>query len=112
MLFRSLTPRALGERAGEAQVTLTVATTPGHTHVPYAGHGNATDTVPGPNKLFGITANNVRPYVDLTKPLGATAAFSPNAIDQGQGQGRPHQNTMPSAAVTYIICVDGIFPSA
>ena len=48
----------------------------------------------------------------LTKPLGATAAFSPNAIDQGQGQGRPHQNTMPSAAVTYIICVDGIFPSA
>nr|WP_254912994.1 tail fiber protein [Novosphingobium sp. B 225] len=106
-----LTPRNLGESGGDRQVALTEAELPAHSHVPMASHAPATDTVPGPSKLMGSTASNVRPYVDLTQPLGAIAAFHPNAIDPGPGQNQPHDNTMPSAALNYIICVSGLFPS-
>ena len=106
-----LSARRLGDRVGSNQVTLDQSQLPSHSHVPYAAHADATAITPAPDKLLGIAAPNVRPYVDLAKPTGATAKFSPQAIDNGPGQSAPHDNVMPSAGVIYIICTQGLFPN-
>lgn len=104
--------RQLGVPVGSAQVALEPQHLPPHSHVPMAAHVDATDITPGPDKLLGMAAPNVRPYVDLAKPTGAVAKFSALAIDNGPGQSVPHDNLMPSAGVVFIICTDGLFPPA
>ena len=105
-----LTPRTLGESGGEAAVPLSSNTMATHSHIPVASHATATDTVPDANKLMGSTASNVRPYVDLNQPTGSVASFHPATIAMSPGPNAPHDNMMPSAALNYIICVNGIFP--
>ncbi len=106
-----LSQRSLGQPVGSAQVSLQPQHLPPHSHVPRAAHADATDIAPGPGRLLGIAAPNVRPYVDLAKPTGATAKFSQQAIDYGPGQSAAHDNLMPSAGVVFIICTQGLFPS-
>jgi len=99
-----LTNRTLGEASGFANVTLTVANLPAHTHAINANSGVGTTNIPTNNVLantgildkeFGTTPNTT---------LGATGSAgsnSPSAIN----------TTQPYLGLYYIIAVEGIFPS-
>ena len=94
----------LGQKAGEEQHALTVNEIPGHSHnanVSTNGgqHSPAGNTLPGINTLpfydASATANNVM-----------AGGFIGNA---GGGQG--HENRMPYLTISFIVALQGIFPS-
>lgn len=105
---------ALGEAAGAPQVTITSRTMPGHTHMLVATTSDAT-TGTISSGVVPATANG--PY---------TAAFYAN-VEAGEpelmkhpmnaaacgpaGGNLPHDNLMPSLCITFIIALQGIFPS-
>ena len=97
----------LGSQEGVETVTLIGNQIPVHTHQlgvsPNASSldAPAAGDVPGETALAGVRVYAV--------PSSA-AAMNPSAISAAGG-GQPHQNVMPYQAVSFIICLSGIFPS-
>lgn len=110
-----LSPYAIGQAGGERQVTLTSRTMPGHTHMLMASTAQANDTAvgsgvvpattngPDPDPAFYATAGQNDP------PLDKLAMA--DAVCGSMGGGTPHDNLMPSLCITFIIALEGIFPS-
>jgi len=100
-----LTPRALGEKGGEAAVTLSTSQIPAHIHT--AGcQSTADQTNPGgmiwANSPGGKAA--IRVYSAAgTEKMGAQAIAA-------AGGGKPHNNMQPYVAINFIIALEGIFP--
>jgi len=94
-----------GQQGGSETVTLTVAQLPTHSHTAEAA---TTGTVRSPaGQVWAAdSGQNVAPYA--AAPNGHTLAGS--AIGP-QGGGQPHDNMQPFLAVSFIIAVDGIYPS-
>jgi microcystin-dependent protein len=104
-----LTPRVIGETGGEANVTLTTPTLPVHTHT-LSASGSAASTTTIANNLPATLANGTF----YTNNSGAPAPTFGNLQQQSvalAGLGQPHGNLMPSLCVTFIIALQGIFPS-
>lgn len=105
-----LTPRVLGEIGGAESVTVLTTEMPAHTHgVKLASNSNpAQATVTSPaNAYYGSTdPNNNGATLYSTV---SNAAMGPSA-SQPAGGSQPHNNIQPSLAVSYIICMEGIFP--
>jgi microcystin-dependent protein len=112
-----LTPRVIGETAGETQHTLLSFETPSHVHSlnananPTAGSNTS---VPGPTVVLATTAGVDKHNQPLTINLYAAdsapnQAMAPAAI--GPVGGMPHNNIMPNLAVNFCIALVGIFPS-
>lgn len=100
-----LTPRLLGESGGEATHTLTLSETPAHNHAVQTA--TAPDsTQPGPQSMWARSSDNAALYRSLSKP----AAMATAAIQAGGG-GWAHNNQSPTLALTFIIALQGIFPS-
>ena len=95
-----------GEVAGTESVTLTSQTVPSHSHVASAATAGTTDS---PVAGFPATdpAGNVAQF-KVNTPANAT--MNATAI-KNAGGGQPHANIQPILAVTYIIALEGIFPS-
>ncbi len=106
-----------GQLAGNETVTLTTSQIPGHTH----GPGLGTLTVAATS-----TAGNQRgPGAAIPAKTGLTAVYSTVAPDAtmaagaitgtptiaASGGGQPVGIMQPSLAISFIICVNGIFPS-
>lgn len=91
----------LGQAAGTETVTLTSTQIPQHTHLMNAA--NATTNSPA-NAAFG--SNGLAIY--KVPPAGATMAAN---IIQNAGGNQPHENEMPFLVLTFIIALEGIFPS-
>ncbi|WP_274653902.1 phage tail protein [Paenibacillus humicola] len=94
---------AMGQLAGTETVTLTVNNLPGHTHAVMAN--NTSGTTGDPSNAF---------WAQSTSTQYATAA--PDAQMSAQsiassGGSQPHDNMMPTLAVSYIIALNGIYPS-
>jgi microcystin-dependent protein len=105
-----LTTRVMGEKAGEESVTLTTSTMPSHGHTLNATNTNATNALPASAVLPATpTATNAKLYT-TQGPTPNILALSPRACGLTGGS-QPHENMMPSLAVTYIIAVQGVFPS-
>src|SRR5262249_11599398 len=93
----------LGQAGGEPSHTLTIQELPNHTHVPVANSGaagagdpaNATRANPGRANLTTDAPNNT---------------MSPSAISNVGGS-QPHENTPPYLVLSFIINLQGIFPS-
>jgi microcystin-dependent protein len=49
--------------------------------------------------------------VSIYAVRGANVALSANAITAAAGGNGPHENLMPSLTVTFIICLNGIYPA-
>ncbi|MEP7008180.1 MAG: tail fiber protein [Sphingomonas bacterium] len=108
-----LTPRVIGEQSGSETVTIDQTTTPTHNHI-----ANATTdagNLPGPsNKAIpasptdGTTPGSL--YVVPTGPAVVPVPMAPQSLPLAGGS-QPHQNMMPSLAITFIIALNGIFPS-
>jgi microcystin-dependent protein len=99
----------LGEMAGGTNVTLTTANLPTHTH-PISGaaiaNSNAGET-PASNTLF----TNSNPNQLYATALGTGAVnLAPQTITMA-GSSLPHNNLQPYLAVTFIIAMEGVFPS-
>jgi microcystin-dependent protein len=108
-----LSPYVIGEFGGSQSVTLQHDDNPNHSHALQASGINATDVNPagkiyakgrytnsdgnsGPVQLYGTAAPAVQQVVSA---IGYT------------GGGQPHNNMMPTLAINFCICLDGIFPS-
>lgn len=98
-----LTNRSLGETAGVETVTLTTSTLPSHSHTPNASA--AAGTQASPTGGFWAAAGQLR------YSAGApSVAFHAGAAALSGG-GQPHENMVPYTAVSFIMAVEGIFPS-
>lgn len=105
-----LSSRVIGEAAGTESVTLTAANLPAHTHQVIATTVNGTTSSPA-NALPAAPALDVSfLYLNPAATGTTTVAPAPSAISSVGGS-QPHTNIMPSLALTYVIAVEGIFPS-
>ncbi len=102
-----LTNRVIGSAGGTEAVALTAAQTAPHTHTVYATDSMATAASPSGALLAqpsdGYAAylhNGVDPQIQ-TLNAGSVASF---------GGSNPHENRMPSLALTYIIATQGLYP--
>ena len=96
-----LTPRNIGETNGATTVTLTSSQIPGHSHAFNASGAAADQTSPANNELADAALYSQPPY---------TAAMAPQTIGLVGGS-QPHENRQPYLGVTFIIALEGIFPS-
>ncbi len=111
-----LTPRVAGQNGGTENVTLLTANMPAHNHLVNASTVPATTGAAGPTVVLAAAASttsgetDVR-YLPAAQTVKATVAL--NSREAGNaGGGQPHDNIMPSLAITFIIALFGIFPSA
>ncbi len=97
-----LTPRSLGTKSGQQDVTLTTNNLPQHKHTLQAENDAANSNAPANNVL----ANASTPiYVP-----GGSAPMETNAI-ANTGGSQPHNNMMPYLCICFIIALVGIYPS-
>ena len=99
-----LSPRTIGENGGVETVTLTANQIPVHSHVPLAVSGNGNQSTPQNGVWAGVT-NSIYTSNPPTTALNAT-------LGGNTGGSQPHENLMPFLAVSFIISLFGIFPSA
>lgn len=99
-----LTPRRLGEKGGQENVTLTVNEMPNHNHQIHAANTGGDDTDPTTAKAFGTASGDL--YID-----SAQGTAMQGEIVTNNGGGQSHTNVQPYECVNYIIALQGVFPS-
>lgn len=103
-----LTPRVIGQTFGSESVTLLTTQIPPHAHDLLANTAEATTSSPTGNVFAANTTDVFYAELPSTGPQPQTMNV---ASVQSTGGTQPHDNIMPSTAMNYIICVEGIFPS-
>jgi microcystin-dependent protein len=98
-----LTPRTVGEKAGEERVTLTTGAMPAHAHLAFADAGNGTSPAPDGLRPARNAAGGL-PY-----GLGSNSQLAPEAIAP-QGGSQPHDNMQPFLALNFCIALQGAYP--
>ncbi|WP_375753900.1 phage tail protein [Vibrio sp. HN007] len=98
-----LTSRALGEKAGQEQVALSVSEIPSHTHTQKASSGSPTTTSPANAALASPT--RTRLYAE-----DANVNMSADNI-AATGGGLAHDNMQPYTTLNCIIAIQGVYPS-
>ena len=99
-----LTPRNLGDMAGEATHTLSTTEMPQHSHgVQSAAAPDSTQ--PGPQAMWAHSSDNSALY----HALGNATAMAGTAL-QANGTGWAHNNQSPALALSFIIAMQGVFP--
>lgn len=98
-----LSTYSIGQQAGSETVTLVANQMGGHTHQLQSNNSNGTANSPAGAIVAGSAST---PY---TTAAGDTS-FGPSMIGAAGGS-QPHENMMPFLALTFVIAVQGIFPS-
>jgi microcystin-dependent protein len=93
----------IGQLAGSEAVTLITAQIPAHSHT-VAALGTANATSPANAVYGGNTSDAI-----YTSNTPGTAMN--NGVVSSGGSSQPHDNMMPFGVVSFIICLNGIFPS-
>jgi microcystin-dependent protein len=105
-----LSQHDLGELGGEQTVTLTQAEMAQHTHLPNCLSGSGGDVL-NP-VLWSKTAGAGRQGGPPNYASTGSATLSMNPLAIGiTGSGQPHNNMSPYQVVTFIIALQGIYPS-
>lgn len=107
-----LTPRTLGQNGGAETVTLTEANMGPHTHSVLTAGVTATSPTPGASVMYANTTSPTTQY--LKSGLGTDAATPTNPIGgtiSTSSAAAGHANVMPTAILTYIIALNGTFPT-
>jgi microcystin-dependent protein len=99
-----LTPRALGEKAGQENVTLTENQLPSHTHPVKASTAAATQNNPD-GQFLGAS-----PTVRVFRPAALDTSLDATSISNVGGS-QSHGNVMPFLCINFIIALFGIYPS-
>jgi len=105
-----LSPRMIGQMGGSESVTLLASQMPAHTHVASAvtQDGN-TDVPTGAVWAKGVDGSG-NPVSNFASGVNPTTTMSPAAIGQ-TGGGQPAPLVNPFLCVSFIIALQGIFPS-
>jgi microcystin-dependent protein len=95
--------RPIGTSAGEESVTLTTQQIPAHSHPVGASDNAASQTSPAGNvpATWGDTPYSNGPSNTSMDSTGVAST----------GGNQPHENRPPFLALTFIIALEGIFPS-
>lgn len=107
----SLTNRNLGQKGGTQNQTVSLTEMPPHNHTVNASTNMPAGIMQGTNptnRVFGQPPS--AEIYSTINPTPAEVAMSPAAIGNA-GQNQAHENQQPSRALTYIICLAGLFPS-
>ncbi len=104
-----LTPYVLGQEFGTESVTLLSQQMPSHSHSFFASTASPS-TSPSPTNNVFAHSNTDNIYAPLPQ-TGADPQVMNVASVQVAGGNQPHNNIMPTTAINYILCVQGIFPS-
>jgi len=109
-----LSPYAIGQSAGASTVTLTTATIPNHSHTFSATQTIANSTTIGASLLPGQPTDGNPPAFygvqQQDQPTLPPHPFAAGACGTAGGS-QPHPNLMPSLCITFVIALQGIFPS-
>lgn len=97
----------LGTMQGTETVSLVSSELPSHTHQVIANSVNGTLAVPSSNTW----GNNTNKIYTSSNPLPSLTPLSTNAVTIS-GQSIAHNNLMPSEVISFIIALQGIFPSS
>jgi microcystin-dependent protein len=95
----------IGQQAGTESVSLTVGQIPAHTHLLACGSGAGNVVSPANAFFAGDPTNNSGGF----NSAGGSAMNA--GVITSAGGGQPHENRMPILAVSFVIAVEGIFPS-
>jgi microcystin-dependent protein len=92
----------LGQAGGEVDHTLNISELPAHTH-PVVGSSNAPSAPAPTGNLWATKANIYAPSPDNT--------MNPACVPTLVGGSQPHENRSPFLVLSFIIALQGIFPS-
>ncbi|OXM86654.1 phage tail protein [Paenibacillus rigui] len=93
----------LGQMAGSETVTLLEGQLPAHTHLPNASSVPGTQS--NPANAFWATSDKNQ-YSDAAP----NTTMNPSIIGSAGGS-QPHDNMMPFSTLTFIMAVEGIYPT-
>jgi microcystin-dependent protein len=94
-------PYEPGETGGANQVTLLTTQLPAHVHPIGASTAAATTNTPSPTVSLGAAS---------AAAYGAAVNMGPMG-SQSVGGNQPHENRQPFLAMTFVIALEGIYPS-
>jgi microcystin-dependent protein len=97
----------IGHSAGETAVMLTIQQTPAHGHPLQGSTATAAGTNPQGAVLAHLPDAGVQTAYGSTAPFGAIDPSSVSPI----GGSQPHSNMQPSLAVSFIIALEGVYPT-
>lgn len=95
----------LGQMAGTEKITLVQSQLPAHTHSANANNVAADATSVSPEGQFW-GASSITSY----QSVAPNVTMSPRTVSSVGGN-QPHNNMMPSKAVSFIIALQGLYPS-
>lgn len=102
-----LSPYVLGQSSGAEYVTLNINQIPAHNHLVACNTGGGNQASPS-NGFPAVESTGTSLNYNSAATSGAT--MSPNTIENFGGN-QPHTNIQPYLAVTFLIALEGIFPS-
>ena len=110
-----LSPRTLGQSLGEEGHVLTATEMAAHAHPAVVSTAAATTVTAGPSVTYGAAQGNqtagVYGLYTTAQPPDAPAVQWSGATVGNMGGSQPHDNTMNTLTVNFIIALEGIFPS-
>ncbi|MBR7783426.1 phage tail protein [Undibacterium luofuense] len=103
-----LTPRQLGQQIGTDSVTLTNTNMPAHNHTISGTTNAATATTPSTNSTYGVTTST---FYFVPDAAITESPFAGNVLSNSNAGNLPHENRMPSVALSYMIATIGVYPT-
>lgn len=94
---------SIGQAAGNETVSLNTQQLPAHSHPVIANSNAGTTTNPQGAIIAGTDSFNAYNTTTADTQMG-------NQMIGAAGNSQPHSNMMPYLCVTFIICLEGIFP--
>lgn len=104
-----LTRRYLGQGVGEADVALTPAEIPEHTHTVYANKEIAKNPGPDGNAFAAIGVDESKAVNVYHAPDANLVSMAPE-MAQAAGGTAGHENRQPYLGICFCIALDGLFP--
>ena len=99
-----LSPRSLGAKGGDENVTLTTNQLASHTHDFNANTADATEAAPLGKVLAKPSGIRIYRAADQNTNMAASSIAN-------TGGSKPHTNLMPTLGIHFIIALFGIYPS-
>jgi microcystin-dependent protein len=103
-----LSPYSEGQSGGQETVALLASQMPSHTHLLNVSGAPGTTANPQ-NAAWAASSTGAKQY-STTGNAGTTAVMAPGMLAPN-GSGLPHNNMQPSLVLSYIIALQGVFPS-